>query len=542
MLRNRLIFGPRTIAVGTELQVKGEYDEQSGALKAAEVKVFLRETRKVRREALVDAKTTLDSTGSGWKGVIRADGQRIRVDQATEVTVLQNKSERKDAKAARKRHDEDLAPEDLERSTPFRGGEIDPNFFITYEGYRQRDGTILAKKVVLRRGEVEPGEGRMWRSISPRVKASNYVSGNPGELVIRGIAKYKLLLNEEAQAYVRTFGPSLIPMFQRTLPAGDPSKIPFQFYVSNDRRNAFNAFALPNGTVVIDSTMFNTLENEAQLAAVVSHEIAHATEKHQWRQHEFQKKKRIAIEVGAVVAAAYGKYNLSNMLRMIDGAIRNGYQRYLENQADRVGMEYMTEAGYDPRQAPRVWKVMTQKMGDHRTDFFWSNHDNNTTRRSYLMAELKNNYSEIKFDGLKTDSEEFQKLKALVSAGGATKKTAKVRLHLARAASEQTATQVTAPPEPGPVTQVSSQAPPSPTAAASVNGLVNVTLTSNPAGALVSFSRLAVCYTPCVTKLQPQRYKVAMKLAGYAEWTGEITVEAGKPLTVAADLQRQTEP
>ena len=71
--------------------------------------------------------------------------------------------------------------------------------------------------------------------------------------------------------------------------------------------------------------------------------------------------------------------------------------------------------------------------------------------------------------------------------------------------------------------------------------LENVTLTSNPPGALVSFSRMAVCYTPCVTKLQAQRYNVTMKLAGYAEWTGEITVEAGKPSTVAAELQRQTE-
>jgi hypothetical protein len=95
--------------------------------------------------------------------------------------------------------------------------------------------------------------------------------------------------------------------------------------------------------------------------------------------------------------------------------------------------------------------------------------------------------------------------------------------------------------EPNPVTQVPSQAP-SPTAAASVNGLVNVTLTSNPPGALVSFSRMAVCYTPCVIKLEARTHKVTMKLTGYAEWNGEITVEAGKPSTLAAELERQTEP
>lgn len=70
-------------------------------------------------------------------------------------------------------------------------------------------------------------------------------------------------------------------------------------------------------------------------------------------------------------------------------------------------------------------------------------------------------------------------------------------------------------------------------------GLVLMTFASNPPGAVVSFSRMGVCYTPCVTKLEPnRRYNVKMMLAGYADWTGDITVEAGKPATVVADLQR----
>jgi len=50
-----------------------------------------------------------------------------------------------------------------------------------------------------------------------------------------------------------------------------------------------------------------------------------------------------------------------------------------------------------------------------------------------------------------------------------------------------------------------------------------MTFASNPPSALVSFSGMGVCYTPCVTKLEPQRrYKVKMTLDGYADWTGEI--------------------
>lgn len=70
------------------------------------------------------------------------------------------------------------------------------------------------------------------------------------------------------------------------------------------------------------------------------------------------------------------------------------------------------------------------------------------------------------------------------------------------------------------------------------SGLVLITFASNPPGALVSFSGMGICYAPCFTKLQPQRYKVKMTLPRYADWTGELAVEAGKPATVVADLQR----
>jgi hypothetical protein len=71
-------------------------------------------------------------------------------------------------------------------------------------------------------------------------------------------------------------------------------------------------------------------------------------------------------------------------------------------------------------------------------------------------------------------------------------------------------------------------------------GLVPMTFASNPPGALVSFSGMGACYTPCVTKLEPQhRYKVKMTLAGYADWTGETTIEPGKPATVVGELQPQ---
>jgi len=84
---------------------------------------------------------------------------------------------------------------------------------------------------------------------------------------------------------------------------------------------------------------------------------------------------------------------------------------------------------------------------------------------------------------------------------------------------------------PNPATTV-----PTPTTrAAPASGLVEVPFTSNPPGALVSFGGMAACYTPCVMKLEARLFRVTMTLAGYADWTRDITVEAGKP--VEAELQ-----
>jgi predicted Zn-dependent protease len=173
--------------------------------------------------------------------------------------------------------------------------------------------------------------------------------------------------------------------------------------------------------------LIELLQNEAQLAAVMGHEIAHSVQEHSWRQMQFHKKKRIGLAIVSAVAAAYGQYDLSNLVDMVQGAIQNGHSRSLENQADRVGLEYMVNAGYDPREAPRVWKLMAKEYGVQSTNFFWSTHENQATRRSYLMNELKNNYRTLDYAGLKTNEETYQRMQSLVRSSVDQKMRLKVR-------------------------------------------------------------------------------------------------------------------
>src|SRR5688572_16004570 len=88
-------FHPEDIRVGTELEIKGEYDEAVGELTAKSIKVFLEEHKKVKRTALIEDTPKIEKGPDGWVGQFLADGQRIRVGPSTAVLFRPNESERK---------------------------------------------------------------------------------------------------------------------------------------------------------------------------------------------------------------------------------------------------------------------------------------------------------------------------------------------------------------------------------------------------------------------------------------------------------------
>jgi Zn-dependent protease with chaperone function len=459
-----LKFKPEDIRVGAEVEITGELNDETNELKAKKIKIDLEQFRKFKMTAILSRKPEgLEQTAEGWRGTFFPDGHRVRVEPSTEVMFKPTKTEQKaetqrakqkpqkttqaqtspaqtpqtqtaeaqtspaqtsQAQASQAETAEEDDPATLQ---PLRTlADVGPGTVMTYEGTEQPDGTIAATRVVFMRNELEKPEAALWKSLKLKEKAADFVAGKPGELKIDSVGKFKLLPNQEVQAYVSNLGQSLVPAYQRALPEGNPLKIPFRFYVIVKKEP--NAFALANGVVVVHSGLFDVLENEAQLASVLSHEIAHATQEHTWRQMQKDKKKRMALQIGGLAAMAFGLYGVNNILDLIQAAMVNGYQRTLENQADRVGLEYMVAAGYDPREAPRVWKLMAQKYGDSMTNFFWSNHDNLVTRRSFLMWEIRNNYSQLDFAQMKKGSEQdFQRLALLVNDAAAKKKTIKVK-------------------------------------------------------------------------------------------------------------------
>lgn len=409
-------FKPENIRVGTEIEVQGMLDDETNELTAAKITVDLDQFRKLKNTTVLSrAPEGIVKSEKGWNGVIWADGRQIRINETTEVLFELNKSEQKSVETAAKNPPakaENPAVDDDE----FSGGkplkdiaDVKAGMFATYEGIEQPDGAILASRIVFLKNELEKGEGNLWKSMKITEKTPNFIQGDPGELKVSKVGKFKLLPNKEVQDYVERVGQSLVPAYLKAMTDDDPQKMHFKFYVVRSKEP--NAFALANGIVVVNSGMITLLENEAQLAAIIAHEISHATQEHTWRQMNKDKNKRTALMVGTVAAAAFGAYPMLTMLNMINAAMVNGYSRRLEDQADRIGLEYMVAAGYDPREAPRVWKIMAKKTGDMPNTFFWSSHNSNSARRSYLMVEIRDNYSQLDFSQMKGgDVAEYQKI------------------------------------------------------------------------------------------------------------------------------------
>ena len=406
-----ITFQLHDIRVGVELEIRGTLNEDTGELKASAITVDLEQFKSIRQTAFVShAPQGIQLLDGSWAGELHADGQTIRVTNATQVVFKPTKREKKLAEQQKKARKTEA--EDHETVEPLESlDQVTVGMAMTYEGKRDRDtGKILADRIEFAMNDLEDGEAKMWKSLKTSVTAPKALK--PGELKIEKVGKFTLVPDDEVQHYVRTLGQAMIPAYQRNLPDSDPRKIPFQFFVVQDKE--VNAFATPNGIVVINSGLIEMLENEAQLAAIVGHEVAHSTHEHTWRGQQHKKKTRIGIALAGAVASAYGLGSLADIANMVNGAIVNGHNRSLENQSDRVGLEYMVDAGYDPRQAPAVWKLMAKENGVHATNFFWSSHENAPTRRSYLMNELKNNYRNLDFSTLRTNEAEFARVKAKV--------------------------------------------------------------------------------------------------------------------------------
>ena len=143
----------------------------------------------------------------------------------------------------------------------------------------------------------------------------------------------------------------------------------FDFVIIND--STANAWALPGGKIAINRGLLTELSSEAELAAVLGHEIAHAAARHGAKGLE-----RGIFLQGGIIALGLATKNKSYNDILVSGAglsaflVTQKYSRAQELEADRVGMSYMTKAGYDPSAAVSLQETFLRLSGNKKGMWF----------------------------------------------------------------------------------------------------------------------------------------------------------------------------
>lgn len=165
----------------------------------------------------------------------------------------------------------------------------------------------------------------------------------------------------------------------------DGGEIPYQFqaHLLADPRTV-NAFALPGGQVFITEALYQRLQNEAQLAGVLGHEIGHVIER-----HGAQRIAKDQLFQGIVGAAgvAGGSQSTADMAQLVTQLTQMKYGRQDELEADRWGVELMTMAGFDPAEMLTVMDILEQSSGGAGGGpEFMSTHPKPANRREYIRG------------------------------------------------------------------------------------------------------------------------------------------------------------
>src|SRR5512137_3074934 len=150
------------------------------------------------------------------------------------------------------------------------------------------------------------------------------------------LQEYGRYADEELQSYVNDLG-------QRIAAVSHRPELQYTFTVLD--ADEVNAFALPGGYVYITRGIMAYLNSEAQLVAVLGHEVGHVTARHAVRQQTGA----TAAGVGAtLVGILTGSGDLANLANLAGTALVRGYGRDMELEADSIGAEYLARLGYSP--------------------------------------------------------------------------------------------------------------------------------------------------------------------------------------------------
>lgn len=161
-----------------------------------------------------------------------------------------------------------------------------------------------------------------------------------------------------------------------------------------------NAWCMPGGKMAVYTGIMPVLKNEAALAAVLGHEVAHATKRHGKERYARAIKGNLAgLAIGVATTVGGQLLCKSESCRFLTGLggtaagfaiafFDRKFSREDETEADKTGQEYMARAGYDPKEAIYLWDRMARASGRKGPPEFISTHPSDETRKDNLKSWL----------------------------------------------------------------------------------------------------------------------------------------------------------
>ncbi|MGR8946448.1 MAG: M48 family metalloprotease [Gammaproteobacteria bacterium] len=151
--------------------------------------------------------------------------------------------------------------------------------------------------------------------------------------------QYRPYLDQDLQNYVNEVG-------QRLAAKSHRSNLNFSFTLLDSTQ--INAFALPGGHIYITRGLLAYLNSEAEMAAVLGHEIGHVTARHSVRQQSSHQAAGIGVGLLGILLPGMSNPAVSQVVNVAGAALLSGYGREHELESDRLGAEYLANVGYDP--------------------------------------------------------------------------------------------------------------------------------------------------------------------------------------------------
>ncbi len=170
--------------------------------------------------------------------------------------------------------------------------------------------------------------------------------------------------------------------------AEDVKNYQWQFNLVQDQN--VNAWCMPGGLICVYEGLLPVTQDEASLAIVLGHEIAHAVARHSAEQYSTAYRQQYGLQIGSAVAGALGAG--SNAVSIGQAIASQGmslaslkYSRNHESEADHLGLIFAAMAGYDPQVAVSFWQRMSAQS-TNKTSEFLSSHPSDATRIQQIQG------------------------------------------------------------------------------------------------------------------------------------------------------------